>query len=68
VGSTPTSRTKIEVYMKSTEEFKTLAEARAFVKGVNYVDDIDVETEGPEKKKGKFVVTVIIGDEDEDET
>jgi hypothetical protein len=51
--------------MRNEEEFPTKEEADAFVKGVNYVSDIDVDTEGPEEKDGKFVVTVLIGDDHE---
>jgi hypothetical protein len=58
--------------MRSTNVFDSLAEAEAFVKGVNYVQDIDVETDGPTEGivvdgKQTYTVDVIVGGEDDDD-
>jgi hypothetical protein len=55
--------------MKTNETFTSLVEAQAFVKGINYVGDIDVDVTEPVPgiEPGTFTVSVIVGGEDLDE-
>lgn len=66
----PESKTKGFATGVSEESFDTDAEMNAFLHGLTYADDIDVEAGTPFLRDGKFVVRVKVGDfgdEDEDE-
>ena len=59
--------------MRTNEQFKTKAEADAFVFGLNYVGDIDVDSSGPYLAENEtWGVNIAVGegdgagDEDED--
>ena len=54
--------------MRTTEKFATKAEADSFVRGLNYVGDLDVDSNGPYiDEDGFWVVLVVVGDDDEEE-
>lgn len=48
-------------------EFKTKAEAKAFVDGVAYVNDSAIEVQAPKKCKGRGTWVVVVSDWDGDE-
>jgi hypothetical protein len=54
--------------MAYRQNYPTQAEANAFCEGVNYVQDIDVDSEGPVQEGDEWVVYVTIAGLEDDAT
>ena len=63
----PKSETSTFPDWVSEQSYPTKAEIDAFIHGVTYVDDIDVEVGTPFERDGQWVVRVACGDFDPDE-
>jgi len=57
---------EIDLPMGVTEvEYDTEAEMKAFIDGLQFADDIDVNNSNYFVRNGKFIVRVVVGDWDE---
>lgn len=63
----PKKQTKKFPIGVTEQVFDTMAEMRAFIAGLCYADDTDVENGDPFERNGKVVVRVRVGNFDEDE-
>lgn len=52
----------------SEQEYNTEAEMSAFINGLDFADDIDVHHGDPFQRDGKFIVRVVVGDWDEEDS